>query len=60
MIFSEGIQVTYKEHTGIIRFISEQYLTICIRTFTEKSRDVCILVYREDYKDIRLIKESIK
>lgn len=61
MVFSEGVVAQYKSHVGVIRFISENYITLCINTYPdEKVRDVCILIYRDEYKDIRLIKESEK
>lgn len=59
--FSEGITVIYKHHVGVIRFVSEQYITLCVRTFPEeKNRDVCILIYRDNYKNVKLLKESEK
>lgn len=61
MVFAEGLIAQYKDHIGKIRFISENYLTLCINTFPdEKVRDVCILIYRDQYKHIKLIKESEK
>lgn len=61
MVFAEGLIAQYKDHIGEIRFISENYLTLCINTFPdEKVRDVCILIYRDQYKHIKLIKESEK
>jgi hypothetical protein len=61
MVFAEGVVAQYKSHIGVIRFISDNYITLCINTFpNEKVRDVCILIYRDQYKDIKLIKESEK
>lgn len=60
MIFVEGLEVEYKGQIGIIRFICDQYLTICVKKFSEKNRDVCLLVYRDQYHKISLLKESIK
>ena len=37
--FSIGESITWKEHTGTIQFISEQYLTLCIRTY-DKPQEV--------------------
>jgi hypothetical protein len=60
-VFSEGLQAKYGPHMGIIRFISEQYITLCIKSFPqEKNRDVCILIHRENFSKIRLLKESEK
>lgn len=60
MTFAEGIQVIYKDQIGYIRFICDQYLTICIKEFKERNRDVCLIVYKKDYSKITLLKESIK
>jgi hypothetical protein len=53
--FAEGLEVQYDKITGSIRFISTQYITICMRKFGDKARDVCVLVYPEQWKDIQLI-----
>lgn len=59
--FSEGLHVSYLEHYGYIRFISDRYLTICIKEFPgERNRNVCLLVFRDNYSKIKLIKESEK
>lgn len=60
MIFVEGLEVEYKGHIGTIRFICDQYVTVCVKKFSERNRDVCLLVYREHYSNIKLLKESIK
>lgn len=61
MVFVEGLNAIYRGNIGVIRFVSDKYLTFCIRTFPhEKNRDVCILIYRENYGEIKLIKESEK
>jgi hypothetical protein len=61
MNFSEGIDVIYKNHMGKIRFICNEYLTLCVNHFPEeKQRDVCILIYRNEFDKIKLLKESGK
>jgi len=55
-----GLEVQYKNHIGIIRFVDEEYVTVCIEEFQDRRRDVCIVVYKEDYKNLRLLKESTK
>ena len=60
--FSIGESITWKEHTGTIQFISEQYLTLCIRTYDKpqeiaehslhKQNFVCLLVFREEWHNI--------
>lgn len=59
--FSEGIEVYYKQMFGIIKFVCDQYITVCIKTFPkERVRDVCLVVYPQDYHYITLPKESEK
>ncbi len=57
MTFTENLLVKYKEHTGIIRFISNQYITICVETHEHKVRDVCMLVYPEQWNDIQIVND---
>jgi hypothetical protein len=58
--FTKGLEVYYRGMFGKIDFISEHYVTVCIRTFEERVRDVCLIVYPQDYCDITLVKESTK
>jgi hypothetical protein len=50
----EGLEVSYKDCRGHIRFMSENYLTICIHTNPDPMKDVCILVYQPDWKNIKI------
>lgn len=60
-MFAEGITVQYGDYIGVIRFICDSYVTLCISEFPEeRRRDVCILVYRDSFKQIKLLKESTK
>jgi len=59
--FTEGLEVFYKGTFGIVKFICEQYITICVRKFPEEPRrDVCLVVYPQQYQYIKLAKESTK
>lgn len=57
MTFVEGLLVRYKEHIGLVRFISSKYITICVQTHEQKVRDVCILVYPSEWKDIEIVED---
>ena len=57
---TEGLEVHYRGMFGKIRFVCEQYVTICVRTFPDKVRDVCLIVYPNQYNQISLLKESTK
>jgi hypothetical protein len=58
--FYGGLEVRYKQHVGFVNFISEKYITICLRKFDDRSRNVCLLVYPSQWKDVKLLKESDK
>lgn len=58
--FAEGVYAIYKDHYGYIKFISHQYITLCINSNPDPLRDVCILIYKSDWKDVKLVKESTK
>ena len=55
MSFTKGIQVQYKNCTGIIEFVCNEYITVCVKTYDDKFRTVCMLVYRNEWKDIEII-----
>ena len=58
--FSKGLEVYYEERYGVVDFICEQYITVCVRVMNHKSRDVCILVYPDRFHLVKLAKESEK
>jgi len=58
--FYQGLEVQFKNYTGFVDFISEHYITICLRQLEHKSKDVCMLVYRDQWKDVQLLKQSGK
>lgn len=52
----EGTEVLYDGFHGIIRFVDEAYMTICIRTFdNEPNRDVCLIVPLDKWDSIELV-----
>ena len=55
MSFVKGMQVKYKNNTGLIEFICDQYVTICIETYDDKYRTVCMLAYPNEWKDIEIV-----
>lgn len=58
--FTKGLLVTYNNHVGLIDFVCEHYITICVNQFDHKSRDVCMLIYPQQWKEVHLYKESEK
>jgi hypothetical protein len=58
--FYKGLEVRYNDYVGIVDFICEHYITICLSKMDHRSKDVCMLVYRPCWKNIKLGKESDK
>jgi len=58
--FYEGLNVKYREQVGVVDFVCEKYITICINQLEHRSRDVCLLVYPQQWKEIQLLKQSEK
>ena len=60
-LFSVGDNVEWNNHRGKIRFISDRYITICVKTYPNddpnaltKEREVCLLCFNEDWKDVQV------
>jgi hypothetical protein len=58
--FAKGIEVYYNGTHGVVEFVCEKYITVCVCRMEHKSKDVCLLVYPNQYGDITLVKESNK
>ena len=58
--FYSGLRVKYRDHVGVVNFVCEKYITVCIKTFEHRSKDVCLLVYPNEWKDVQLLKQSEK
>jgi hypothetical protein len=58
--FYKGLNVKYKDHVGVVEFMCDQYITICIKRLEHKSKDVCFLVYQSEWKNVELLKQSEK
>ena len=58
--FYKGLDVKYKENVGVVEFMCDQYITICIRRMDHRSKDVCFLVYQSEWKNVELLKQSEK
>ena len=60
--FSLGDHVQWKDHKGLVNFIDDRYITICIRTIPNSDphakRDqhtFCLLCFRESWDDVILL-----
>ena len=58
--FATGVIVQYKEWVGEVRFVCEDYVSICTSVGRHKSEDICVLVYMQNWANVRLLKESNK
>ena len=58
--FYSGLNVKYREQVGVVDFVCEKYITVCIKTFEHKSKNVCLLVYPSQWKEVQLLKQSEK
>jgi hypothetical protein len=47
----ENTEVSYHSFTGVIRFVSHSYVTLCV----DPNRSVCLLIYPDQWKDLHLI-----
>ena len=58
--FYSGLKVKYGDHVGVVDFVCEKYITICIQQLEHRSKDVCLLVYPQQWKNVQLLKQSEK
>ena len=58
--FSEGLMVQYRNWVGEIRFICDDYASVCTSVGVHRSADVCLLVYKQNWGEMKLLKESHK
>ena len=58
--FSEGIEAIYNNHSGYIKFVCDDYVTLCIHTNPNPMKDVCLVIYKNNWEKIKLLKESTK
>lgn len=58
-MFSIGQSVNYDGIAGVIKFISDEYVSVCIRQYESDSirgeTSVCLCVYPERWKDIIIL-----
>jgi hypothetical protein len=58
-MFTEGQSVNYQGMSGVINFISDSYVTVCIRKYESDSMrgetSVCLCVYPERWQDIIIL-----
>jgi hypothetical protein len=58
--FAEGIEVYYRGTYGVVDFVCEKYIRVCINKTEDRLKDVCLLVYPNQFDEVTLVKESNK
>jgi len=51
-MFQLGQEVQYKDHKGIVDFVDEHYIGICIKDCEDKLRCVRLIVYPNQWKEV--------
>jgi hypothetical protein len=42
----------YKNNIGVVKFVSKQYITLCISSAKSRINDVCLVIYKSDWKNL--------
>lgn len=57
--FYEGLYATWGEHHGYIKFICEEYITLCIgekpnedEHALRNTQQICLIIYKEFWDDV--------
>lgn len=50
--FVENQEVIYRNLTGFVKFISSEYITICVDKNPNPLRDVCVVVHPEKWNEV--------
>ena len=58
--FAVGVIVEHKNFIGEVRFVCDDYMSVCTSVGVHRAADVCVIVYKRDWKNINLFKESTK
>jgi hypothetical protein len=58
--FAVGVIVEHKNFIGEVRFVCDDYISVCTSVGVHRAADVCVIVYKRDWKNINLFKESTK
>lgn len=57
MSFEIGSYVEWKHIKGYIRFISEDYISICVNVESDSYMDCCVVCHNTFWNDVNVIKE---
>lgn len=58
--FAVGVIVEHKNFIGEVRFICDDYISVCTSVGVHRAADICVIVYKSDWSNVNLFKESAK
>ena len=58
--FAVGVIVEHKNFIGEIRFVCDDYMSVCTSVGVHRAADICVIVYKKDWSNVNLFKESAK
>lgn len=58
--FAVGVIVEHKNFIGEVRFICDDYISVCTSVGVHRAADICVIVYKKDWGNVNLFKESAK
>ena len=58
--FAVGVIVEYQNWVGEVRFVCDDYMSVCTSVGVHRAADICVIVYKKDWDNVNLFKESAK
>ena len=58
--FAVGVIVEHKNFIGEVRFVCDDYMSVCTSVGVHPAADICVIVYKKDWGNVNLFKESAK
>ena len=58
--FAVGVIVEHKSFIGEVRFVCDDYMSVCTSVGVHRAADICVIVYKKDWSNVNLFKESAK
>jgi len=58
--FAVGVIVEHKNFIGEVRFVCDDYMSVCTSVGVHRAADICVIVYKKDWNNVNLFKESAK
>jgi hypothetical protein len=55
-----GVIVEHKNFIGEVRFVCDDYMSVCTSVGVHRAADICVIVYKKDWSNVNLFKESAK